>query len=231
MEDVTILDNISFSPNVELLLKEMRIKDKSRFVDRFMELLEQGKSIARPKAMYGIGYIEEKGDEHIVVNGTKLGSRILRVNVDGTRRVFPYVVTCGMEMHHWADSIDDLLEKFWAEEICARALRQALSSFKKHVKERFGIEKTSAMTPGSLDDWPLEQQRVLFDLLGDAQSAVGVVLTESCCMMPIKSLSGILFPAEENFASCMLCPRERCQGRMAAYDPDLYESRYGLKKE
>ena len=74
------------------------------------------------------------------------------------------------------------------------------------------------MSPGSLPDWPLEEQRVLFELLGETRKTIGVELTESLFMVPVKSLSGIVFTNEEGFASCQLCPREGCPGRRVPYE-------------
>jgi hypothetical protein len=82
------------------------------------------------------------------------------------------------------------------------------------------------MNPGSLPDWPLEQQRVLFELLGDTRKTIGVELTESLVMVPIKSVSGILFTNEEEFASCRRCSRQGCPGRRVPYDPELYDRKY-----
>jgi hypothetical protein len=77
------------------------------------------------------------------------------------------------------------------------------------------------MNPGSLADWPLTEQIPLFRLIGDVRQATGVYLTESLLMMPRKSVSGFDFPTESSFASCQLCPREKCPNRRAAYDPIL----------
>ena len=79
----------------------------------------------------------------------------------------------------------------------------------------------SAMNPGSLEDWPISEQRQLFSILGDVESLIGVRLTDSFLMLPIKSVSGVYFPKEITFQSCQLCPRERCQGRRAPYDEKL----------
>ncbi len=45
-------------------------------------------------------------------------------------------------------------------------------------------------------------------------------------MLPTKSVSGILFPTEHDFASCQLCQRGDCPNRRARYDPELLEARY-----
>ena len=86
--------------------------------------------------------------------------------------------------------------------------------------------KTATMAPGSLSNWPLPQQRPLFDVLGDVQGIIGVELSDSFLMTPNKSVSGVRFPTEEGFASCQLCPREGCPNRRAPYDQTLYERKY-----
>ncbi len=77
---------------------------------------------------------------------------------------------------------------------------------------------------GAGDDWPITQQKELFSLFGGREKVeelIGVRLTDSFLMVPIKSVSGIFFPTEIRFESCQICPREQCIGRRAAYDPEV----------
>jgi hypothetical protein len=105
-------------------------------------------------------------------------------------------------------------------------LRSAMQALSEHLQKRFHSGRMSSMSPGSLPDWPLQEQRKLFALLGDPKGAIGVELTQSLIMVPLKSVSGISFPAEVDFASCQLCPRENCPGRRAPYDATLYDRKY-----
>ena len=75
------------------------------------------------------------------------------------------------------------------------------------------------MNPGSgdVDLWPITEQSKLFDLIGDVQRDVGVTLTESCLMVPTKSLSGLFFPSDVKFINCQRCTRSNCPGRKADY--------------
>ncbi|MGD2148279.1 MAG: vitamin B12 dependent-methionine synthase activation domain-containing protein, partial [Anaerolineae bacterium] len=152
--------------------------------------------------------------------------RVLRVNLDPVHRIFPYVATCGTELDEWSGSIDDMLESYWADAIMEMALRVAMHTLSDHLEQRFRPGRMSRMSPGSLEDWPIFEQRKLFALLGDTEAAIGVRLTDSMIMVPLKSLSGIWFPTEVDFASCQLCPREICSGRRAPYDETLYERKY-----
>ena len=164
-----------------------------------------------------------------MIDGVILTSRVLKVNLEKAHRVFPFVATSGIELEEWSKSFNDLLEKYWVDGIKEFALRIAIEHLTDHLIERCQPGKLARMNPGSLPDWPLQQQRPLFDLLGKGPEAIGVKLTDSYLMMPIKSVSGIWFPTEESFESCQLCPREKCPGRRAPYDANLYGRKYVKK--
>jgi hypothetical protein len=75
------------------------------------------------------------------------------------------------------------------------------------------------MQPGSLPDWPIDQQKPLFEILGPIPEKIQVRLTSSCLMLPTNSLSGIYFRDPEGFISCRLCSR-KCPRRKAPFDPE-----------
>jgi hypothetical protein len=227
--DAVVLDDIPFRIDLGQLLKKLHVREGHAYTDDVKRLADEAQAIARPKALYKVAYIESKEDNAVVIDGITMNSRVLRVNLEQAHRVFPYVVTCGMELQEWADSIDDVLRRFWAETINEMALRVAIQVLNKHLAERYRPGRTSAMSPGSLGEWPIQAQRPLFALLGDPKEAIGVRLTDSLLMVPVKSVSGIRFPTEESFESCQLCPRENCPGRRSQYDKDLYDRKYRLE--
>jgi hypothetical protein len=96
-----------------------------------------------------------------------------------------------------------------------------------HLSQRYAPGHVASMNPGALPDWPLPQQRPFFVLLGAAAPAIGVTLNSSHLMTPNKSISGLFFPSAEDWASCLLCQRLDCPNRRAAYDPALWQQRYG----
>lgn len=221
-----ILDEITFDPNPKGLLNHLHVKPGHPTAADAERLLEEAREVARPKAMYGVAYIEEKGEDWVVIEGVKLESRVLRVNLDQAHRVFAYVATCGMEMQRWGEGLTDMLYRYWADEIKAMALGSAVQALNAHLIECYRPGRTATMAPGSLTDWPIQQQRPLFKILDDPTAAIGVELTDSYLMVPNKSVSGLRFPTEEPFESCLLCPRDSCPGRRAPYDPELYDRKY-----
>jgi hypothetical protein len=221
-----VLDSIPFEFELAELHKRLHIKPGSASAAELEHLLETACRLARPRVVYLAAYITGRGEDWVEIEGMRFTSRVLRVNLEPVHRVFPYLVTCGSELQTWGEGIEDMLQGFWSEAIKETALFCAIRALGEDMQQRYQLGRVAAMNPGSLTDWPIQQQRILFDLLGRRSSQVGVRLTDSMLMIPTKSVSGIHFPTEVNFASCQLCPRENCPNRRATYDPGLYESKY-----
>ena len=198
-------------------------------VSEIQPLIDVAMTLIEPRALYDVRYIEEKLEDAVMVNGRRLKSRVLRKNLDQAERIFPFVITLGPKLGEKQADSTDLLENFYLDTIGNVALNSARKQLKRHLKSEFALEKISSMAPGSLLDWPIEEQAPLFKLLGDVDAAIGVKLSNSLLMLPAKSISGIYFPTEVSFFSCQLCPRERCESRKAKYDPKLARE-YGIKK-
>jgi hypothetical protein len=225
---ISILDHIPFEPDIVSLKERLRIRDANSYSVRLEQLLHEAQTVARPKALYKVALIDEKGEDYVLIDGVRFNSRVLRINLDEVHRVFPYVATCGTELKEWADELDDMLESYWADVINELALRAAVATLNAHLAERYQPGQTATMNPGSLGEWPLREQRALFQLLEDPESTIGVQLTKSCLMVPSKSVSGIQFPTASGFFNCQLCPRVECPNRRAPYEPELYETKYQL---
>jgi len=192
-------------------------------------LLDLAKPLIAANAVYKVCYIEEKLEDAVMIDGIRLCSRVLRKNLESIGRVFPYVVTIGTELEQKADACTDFLEKYYLDVIGNVAINKARKHLEDHLRFRFALGGLSYMSPGSLGDWPIEEQQPLFSILKDVEVSVGVKLTDSFLMIPRKSISGIYFPTEVTFYNCQLCPRPHCEGRKAPYKEDLARE-YGILK-
>jgi hypothetical protein len=174
--------------------------------------------VLEPRAGFRVSYVDEKQEDAALIDGIRFRSRVLSRNLDGVGRVFPFVLTVGPKLEEVIEGTGDALEKYLLDEIGNIALRECRRQFDQFLRDRFALGRLSFMAPGSLEDWPIEEQTALFTLLLDVGTALGIRLTESLLMLPRKSVSGIFFPSKVSFFSCQLCPRERCSGRKAKYD-------------
>lgn len=214
-----VLRPISFDINIDELLKHMCINPNGSMAERLIHLARTAQSIARPKAAYRLCRIEKKEENTIVVEGITLSSRILRLNLEKAYRVFVGVATCGCEIAKWSDQFGDTLEKYWVDTLMEYALNGANTALDNAIQSTYRPGQLSSMCPGSLDDWPVSEQRYVFDLIGEEARDIGVELLESMLMVPIKSISRIIFPSEVAFHSCQLCPIKKCPSRRVPYDP------------
>jgi hypothetical protein len=223
-----ILENIPFNVDRGTLFETYHIEEGSDDSKRIDQLIAEAEKIAKPKAIYKLSTIDEKTENTVIIDQTKFTSRVLRVNLDEVHRAFPFIVTCGMELEEWSLIITDMMEQFWVDSIKEQAALQAYQAVQSELEDRYRLGMTSTMNPGSLEDWPMKEQVALFSLFGDPKKLIGVTLTDSFLMVPIKSVSGIIFPTNSKFESCQLCPRKNCPGRRAPYDPGLGESKYSF---
>jgi len=221
-----VLADFPYDLDLEALSKSLRIKPDSEHLKEFTDLAHRVREVARPKALYKESFVEAKQTETVTIDAVTFRSRILRKNLDGVERVFPYIATCGAEVDGIHIPQDDFLAVFWHDAIKAALLASSIRYLSEFLKRKYLLGKTSVMSPGSgdVDVWPIEQQREFFSLFGDVEGAIGVRLTPSFLMLPNKSVSGIRFPTEIDYQNCQLCHREKCPGRRAPFSEELWES-------
>ena len=217
------LDNIPVNTTFEQALKRLKIEEPED-IEMISDLFDIAKKTARPKVLYREAYVEEVSGKNVRIDNCGFESDVLAKNLKNVHRVFAYVCTCGIEVDDWSHNEKDYVVSLWLDMIKEMFLFEANLFFRDHLKTAFGFENLSSVNPGSgnLENWPISQQKPLFDMIGDVKSEIGVTLTESFLMVPTKSTSGLLFPSETEFVNCALCGRENCVGRRAEFDAELY---------
>lgn len=221
-----IVLELPFEISQQKLVEKLHLKEGAPYLDRILKLAAEAKRIAKPKAVFKESYVESKEKDFVIIDGIRFKSHILSINLENVHRVFPFVVTCGQEMEEWSKGITDFFESFCLDTIKEIILDSASENFMLHIDGQFGLGSAANMNPGSLSDWPITEQKPLFKLLGAVKEFIGVELTESFLLLPMKSISGIRFPKEGSFESCQLCPREKCPNRKVPYNPRLYKEKY-----
>lgn len=181
-------------------------------------MMDEAETIASPKAVCCIAEITDRSEQFIDIEGIRLTSPLVIHNLENTRRVFPYIATCGTELEDWSKKFTDPLEQYWADQIKLFYLGQIRSHMSAQIrKQYFPVGHMSSMNPGSLAQWPLPQQEVLFRIIGNVTNDLGVRLTDSFLMLPSKSGSGFFFSSKEFYENCQFCPLLTCPGRRAPY--------------
>ena len=164
--------------------------------------------------------VRVEGNERVWLENTCFESPLLAKNLAACQEVYPYVVTCGRELYDLCQRIEDPIMRYWLEYIAESVLRCAMLPVFEEMRALYHTTARYTMNPGSLPEWPIENQKPLFALLGDVEGAIGVSLTPSMLMLPNKSGSGILFASKEDYSNCALCTRLNCPTRRAPYHGD-----------
>jgi hypothetical protein len=217
------LDNIPITTTLDHVLEELRIGEPDD-IALVTSLFETAKEIARPKVLYKESFVEEISGNDVLVDDVLFTSGVLAANLKDVHRVFAYVCTCGTEVDDWSNNEKDYVVGLWLDMIKEMFLRDAITYFQEYMKNNYKFKKMSSINPGSgdVENWNITQQSLLFGLIGEVQKEIGVVLTDTSLMHPIKSTSGLIYPSETEFKNCVLCHRENCSGRSAEFDSELY---------
>jgi len=217
MGPMETIDPIPVTLDMKEISVRLRFDPARAGFDGLDGLVGLAQGLIRLQAVYDVSYLGAKGEGTVEIAGVTFQSAVLRANLDGVNKVFPYIITVGPELERAAAAHDDLLKQYYLEEMANYALEHAAAWLSNQLEARYGMGTLSNMSPGSLEDWPITEQAKLFSIFGDTERLIGVRLTDSLLMVPRKSISGIFFPSDEGFVACQLCDRERCPGRKAPF--------------
>ena len=184
-------------------------------------MTERARPMLTPAAAYEILDIAEVRHERLVISPrVSLKSPGLAQALGGAKQMAVAVCTIGSQLEQAVGAmfaggqaveatVLDGVGSAAVEELSQRACRM----FESMAHER-GLVTSSPFSPGE-PDWPLEAQRDVLDLVGAEQ--IGVTLSDSYLMYPLKSLSLVVGMGEKLSAGgspCEFCSlNEVCRYR------------------
>ncbi len=218
-----LLTHIPCPVETATVLSRMNTTSREKHTAAIEKLLIQANEKIKPAMLYKRCPVCFKDESSVIVNDVEFNSRILKVNLENAKNAFVYIITCGQTYEDFLHSLDDMLDRYYVNEIGNVMLSEAQAQFLRYLEKTYALECISKMNPGSLEDWPLSEQKKLFALLTEEaiHEKIGVTLEENMLMTPVKTLSGIAFPTASPFENCQMCPQISCPGRKAPYDDNL----------
>lgn len=212
-----ILDDVRVEYDLGALATKLRLRPNSKPLARLAALAEEAVQLARPRAAFKVCDLEFGAGDDVLAGGQRFTSPLLRENLKGLSRVFPYLATEGPELAQWGRAFADL-DRVLANALENQAMAMARNAMENFILEKFAIEQVSAMNPGSLTVWPITQQTALFELLHPLDEQIKITLLPSFMMKPEHTVSGLYFQTDSKFHNCQLCPRDDCPNRQAPYE-------------
>jgi hypothetical protein len=187
------------------------------------ELVEKTRKIARPKALYKISHARVTDNDTTEIDGITFKSKVLSKLFTGLDTVVPYIATIGRELDKLKAERGEMMKGICLEIIKTLVLGNASEYLTEYVKKKYKMPKIARMNPGSLEDWPITEQRAFLGLFDDVEGRIGVTLSSGGVLNPTKSVSSIIFPNESGFVTCQICPKQDCPTRRAKYNPELHK--------
>ena len=181
------------------------------------------KRFGTPKAIIRWAHVDSVSGDETTVEGINFKSRVVADKLRGTPRVFVSVVTAGNGLEESGEFEDDPFLNTYNGALLFHASRYIIS----YMKEKFGFDGSSMLSPGSLPDWPIINNFELFKIIGDV-SEIGVSLNEAGYIKPWNSGSHIHFSGD-GYQNCSLCKKYSCIGRRAAFDRAEYIRIFGIE--
>ena len=221
---IVYIRDVDTNVTKEDILKRLHMPLDHAYGETIDEMLVKALPLAQPRAFYMEAPIEAFEDDGVVIGGIHFKSKILRKNLEGKEMVYPFLSTGGDELATLGKDSGSMMDEFTVDGIMEALLRRTTRAMAGTLTN--ALPKNAhvvSVTPGSLVDWPITEQKKLFELFGEEAKKLGVSLTESCLMNPVKSVSGFYYEADKDFHNCQLCQRKDCPTRSAAFDAKLFE--------
>lgn len=225
---LTKLEKIAFVCDVADLRNRLRLSPD--FDEELQPMIDHTLAVVNPKVLFRRVPVRRE-DGALFLGDLPVDSRLVKNRLADVSEVFAYVATCGTEADALMLAKTDPVEEMWQGELNVMAMQAAVKAAVSHLQQEYGLHAVRAVNPGSIPDFPIQYQRGLFELLGDVQGEIGVTLTDSLLMMPIKTTSGFWFASKDEYANCMVCLRENCQGRRAPFDQKMFNEIFASGNE
>lgn len=163
--------------------------------------------------------ITDIASDHVTLeDGITLSSKFLSSYLSGAKYIQAFVVTIGKGPEDEASRLmneGDSLNGYFLDRIGSLAVESVAESFENRLRgecKAGGLSLSRRLSPGYCD-WPIEEQFKLAKLIDFSKA--GVKLTDSCMMIPKKSISAVAGIGPKGLftdtrSQCVICSKTEC---------------------
>ncbi len=218
-----IVLDIPMDFSAEEFARLCRIRSESSAFEAMEEALPLIRQYGRPKAIIRWANVDRIEGDETTIEGVTFRSKVVADKLRETPRVFLSVVTAGDGLEQSGEFEDDPFLNTYDGALLFHTSRYMIG----YMKEKFGFDGSSMLSPGSLPDWPISNNHALFDIIGNV-AEIGVSLNEAGYIKPWNSGSHIHFSGD-GYQNCSLCKKYDCIGRRARFDRAEYIRIFGME--
>ena len=185
------------------------------------KMLDELKSCCTPHYGYVCLPLESINKDCFHIGGKEIKpGKIITSAMREAETIAVFVTTVGQKFDQWSKTFreeDNMLYAFIADSlgsVLAEATVDLLVKQLEYDMNRNNLKITNNYSPGYCD-WMLVEQKKLFGFLPD--KFCGIQLTDSCLMLPVKSVSGIIgigVNVKKRPYGCEICGMTNCVRKM-----------------
>jgi len=197
-------------------------KVSSRISNLIDDYIENVNYLVAPQYSYIIRDVEWiHGYRVFIEGGIIIESKVIALLLEQCQKAALFVLTIGKHLEETAHRLSEdglILQSAVLDAIGSSAAEKTAGSVQDEIKKvvaEDGYIISPRFSPGYCD-WDIQQQRMIFRAIdGDP---LGVQLTETCLMLPRKSISGVIGigTPESNvqkYNPCKTCRKRNCTSR------------------
>jgi hypothetical protein len=187
------------------------------FLDLIDGMLNELSGCCTPEYGYVIHPGQQIDNEHLQIGEAVLQpGKIITSSVREAEFFAVFVATVGKGFDRWNQSVkseDDMVRTFFADSlgsVLAEACTMVMLERIECEMSAQGLFVSNSYSPGYCD-WKLTEQRKIFSFF--PEQFCGVTLLDSCLMLPIKSISGLIGigkKVKKRLYACEVCTMENC---------------------
>jgi len=193
-----------------------QVPDKP-FMEQIDKMLDELSTCCTPEYGYVIHPGKRLDNSHLQISETTLQpGKIITSSLQEADSFAVFLVTAGKGFDAWNRQIqqgDDMVCAFFADSLGSVIAEASVAVMQARIEQEMaerGLFVSNSYSPGYCD-WSLVEQQKLFTFF--PEQFCGVTLTESCLMLPIKSVSGIVGigkNVKKRLYSCDVCTMTTC---------------------
>ncbi len=217
-----LVTDFDFKLSEEEVLKGQGIdpeRASTRLFNNAKEVIAEAHSLIKPAAMYTIVKATSFEHQKISFEGGIFEGPLVGKAMAGAEHLNIAICTIGRDLEQKVKEVmpEDAITAVALDGAGTAALRRVSQTVEDIIsKNACELDLALGMRaqPGQ-EGWPIEQQRLVFSIL--PADKIGVHLTESCLMIPRKSVSFVIprgADLDSSMVPCDLCSkRHRCEWR------------------
>jgi len=209
------INKIPYKLDSKALAKSLKIDKNKHLYNKFIPIAEDAKKLKGPDGVFKKFELQNITDDFFEIEKIKFFSKNLKKIIPEKSLIFPYIITIGDDLEAWITSKSDDLEKYIADEIAIQILDASIYGLAKILKKQNNSKNLSSLNPGSFSSWDISEIKKIFEVLNPLNNQIDVTLGNNYIMSPLKTVCGILFETEKNFANCRYCSTKNCSRRKA----------------